>query len=166
MQSAWDNQTPAQPVVYHHVIIHHMAFGLSVGKAPVLLQRFPSWSDFMRGSARFFPHTPCFPLDKPTFGFITSCWICQPPSQCSMWHCQTMYGFNGIVSRHGRKSFLQPTRFYMHFTHLFLFPRFVATNNFTGQTSLHPTSALTTTTVWRGWSDIKSERPNKTNDGS
>lgn len=34
----------------------------------------------------------------------------------------------------------------MHFIHLFLFPCSVATNYSTGQTSLHPTSALTATT--------------------
>lgn len=33
---------------YHHIIISHKAFWLSLGQAPVfLLQRFPSWCDFM-----------------------------------------------------------------------------------------------------------------------
>lgn len=55
--AAWDNQTSAQAVIYHHIIIPHMAFWLPVGQGPVLLlQRFPSWCDFMpRVSQVLFP---------------------------------------------------------------------------------------------------------------
>lgn len=69
MQGVWDNQTLAQTVIYHHVVIPFMAFGYLLVKT-LFFSSFSSWYDFMpRVSQPCWFVTPqtCFPTSRQTY---------------------------------------------------------------------------------------------------